>query len=94
MTVKVTAFGTHFAEGLELLECKPFNMLEGADLIVRLFDNQKLRGVVLRADAAHVLVQIDENRWWLERQSSGHVGRWVVRARDRAERHTERAQMI
>ena len=85
MTVEVTAFGTYFAEGIELVENLPFDMLGGADLLVHLFDSQKLTGRVLRADAARALVRIDEKSWWLERQTSGRVGRWVVRARERAE---------
>jgi hypothetical protein len=85
MTVEVTAFGTYFAEGLELVEHLPFDMLEEADLLVHLFDNQKLTGCILRANAARALVRIDENTWWLERQTRGRVHRWIVRARERAE---------
>lgn len=78
-TIEVTALGTYFAEGVELIESKDSNMLEGADLLLHLFDNQNLRGRVLRADPVHALVQIDGRTWWLDRQSRGRVGRWVVR---------------
>ncbi len=79
MTIEVTAFGTYFAEGVELIESEACNMLEGTDLLLRLFDNQKLTGRVLQADADRALVEIDERTWWLDRQPSGRVGRWVVR---------------
>ncbi len=79
MTVEVNALGTYFAEGIELIECEACNILEGADLVLHLFDNQKLRGRVLRADPDRALVEIDERTWWLDRQSSDQVGRWVVR---------------
>lgn len=79
-TVEVTAFSTCFTDGLELIESEAFDMLEGAGMLVHLFDNQKLTGVVLRADGAHALVQIGENKWWLERNQRGPVGLWVVRA--------------
>jgi hypothetical protein len=85
MTVELSAFGTYFAEGIELIEAKPFNMLDGADLVVHLFDSQKLTGVVLRSDGAHALVQIGEQWWRLERNQSGQVGRWLVRAKEGAE---------
>ena len=85
MTVEVTAFGTNFAEGVELVENKPFTMLEGAPLVLHLFDNQEVRGRVLRTEATRALVELDEHRWWLERKSTGAVGRWVVRAREGVE---------
>jgi hypothetical protein len=49
MVVELTTSGTYFTEGLELVENKPFNMLEGVDLLLHLFDNKMLRGRVLRA---------------------------------------------
>ncbi len=88
MPVELTTFGTYFAEGLELVENKPFNMLEGAELLLHLFDNQMLRGRVLRADPGRALVEVADRRWWLERQSDGYVGHWVVRSREGAERHS------
>ena len=84
MTVELTAFGTYFAQGMALIENKTFSLLGGTDLRVHLFDDQKLAGVVLRADGAHALIQIDEERWWLERNRNGQAGRWIVRARRRA----------
>jgi hypothetical protein len=81
MTVELTAFGTYFAQGVALIENKTFSLLEGADVLLRLFDDQKLTGVVLRADGAHALIQIDQDRWWLERNQNGQAGHWIVRAR-------------
>jgi hypothetical protein len=80
MNVELTALATYLAEGVELIESKPFSLLEGAQLLLHLFNNQNLGGRVLRADAAHALVEVGEKRWWLDRQSSGRVHRWIVRA--------------
>ncbi len=88
MPVELTTFGTSFAEGLELVENKPFNMLEGAELLLHMFDNKTLSGRVLRTDPCRVLVEFADRRWWLERQSDGYVGHWVVRAREGAEAHS------
>lgn len=82
MTVEVNALGTYFAEGIELIESKACCMLEGADLLLHLFDNQKLRGRVLRADPDRALVEIDERMWWLDHNSSGQIGYWVVHGTD------------
>ncbi len=96
MTVEMTAFGNYLGEGLELIESRPFHVLEGAALLVHLFDNRKLRGRVLRTEPARALVEIGERRWWLERNSSGQVGRWMVRAREGEQGHSckEREQTM
>jgi hypothetical protein len=81
--VEVLAFSTYGR--IEVIEGMPFNMVEGAQVVVHLFDKQKLTGVVLHADGTSAVIKIGENRWWLERRSRGPLSRWEVRAREESE---------
>jgi hypothetical protein len=83
VTVELTALGTYFAEGLELEIMNRLSLHDGSDLLLHLFDKQDIGGHVLRCEAERALVQVGEQKWWLQKQSGGRRERWTVHAAER-----------